>query len=163
MRICVFLEQVGLGKSFYTKLLILRCRLLGIDQYVVDPDREYTKIAQSVNGTVLKIGPSSNTFINVLDIRQESADDEQGYLATKISRLLGFFKLIFGNLNEEEKATLEEKIIEMYEKKGITFDDKSLYKNYDKKINIKPIFKESEDMPILEDLFELLNKIKKQK
>jgi len=157
------LEQAVLGKSFYTKLLILRCRLLGIEQYVIDPDREYTKLAKSVDGIILKIGPVSNTYINVLDIRQESIEDEQGYLATKIGKLIGFFKLIFGNLDEEEKAILEEKIIETYKAKGISFDDESLYKNNNEKINIKPIFKESQDMPILEDLYNVLGKDKKTK
>jgi len=159
---CIF-GTSGSGKSFYTKLLILRYRLLGIEQYVIDPDREYTKLANSVDGIILKIGPSSDTYINVLDIRQESIEDEQGYLATKISRLIGFFKLIFGNLDEEEKAILEEKIIETYKEKGITFNDASLYKNNDEKINIKPIFKESQDMPILEDLYNILGKDKKTK
>ena len=67
--------------------------------------------------------------------------------------LIGFFNLIFGNMDEEEKAILEEKIIKCYNKKGITFDDNTLYKNEKNKINIKPIFKESTDMPILEDLY----------
>lgn len=31
-------------------------------------------------------------------------------------------------MDEEEKAILEEKIIECYKLKGITFDDESLYK-----------------------------------
>lgn len=30
----------GAGKSFYTKLIILRYRLLGIEQYIIDPERE---------------------------------------------------------------------------------------------------------------------------
>ena len=36
---CVF-GTSGAGKSFYTKLLILRYRLLGINQYIIDPERE---------------------------------------------------------------------------------------------------------------------------
>ena len=163
MQICVFLEQVGLGKSFYTKLMILRYRFLGIEQYVIDPEREYEKLAKNLNGAILKIGPNSNTYINILDIRQESIEDEKGYLATKIARLIGFFNLIFGELNEEEKALLEEKLIECYEQKQITFEDKTLYKVDDNKINIKPIFKESKDMPLLEDLYNILGKDKRTK
>jgi len=163
MQICAFLEQVVLGKSFYTKLMILRYRFLGIEQYVIDPEREYEKLANNLNGTILKIGPNSNTYINILDIRQESIEDEKGYLATKIARLIGFFNLIFGEINEEEKALLEEKLINCYEQKQITFDDKSLYKSDDNKINIKPIFKESKDMPLLEDLYNILGEDKKTK
>ena len=159
---CVF-GTSGSGKSFFTKLQIIRYKLLGIEQYVIDPDREYSNLAKELQGTIIKIGASTQSYINVLDIRQESIEDEKGYLATKISRLIGFFNLIFGNLDEEEKAILEEKIIECYKQKGITFDDNTLYKNDKNKINIKQIFKESKDMPLLEDLYEILGQDKKTK
>ena len=122
---CIF-GTSGAGKSFYTKLLILRYRLMGIEQYVIDPEREYVNLAKELNGTEIKIGPSSNTFVNVFDIREESLEDgEKGYLATKIAKLIGFFNLIFGELDEEEKAILEDKIIELYNSKNINFDDES--------------------------------------
>ncbi len=155
---CIF-GTSGAGKSFYTKLLILRYRLMGYEQYVIDPEREYNNLCKNLDGTLLKIGPSSNTYINILDIREESIEDnEQGYLANKISKLIGFFNLIFGELDEEEKAILEDKIIELYKIKNITFDDKSLYKEDNEKVTIKPIFKNTYDMPILEDLYNLLKK-----
>ena len=161
--ICIF-GSSGAGKSFYVKLLIIRFRILGIEQYIIDPDREYSKLCKNLNGTLLKIGPGSNTYINIFDIRQESLEDnEHGYLATKIPKLIGFFNLIFGKINEEEKAILEEKIIELYKQKNITFDDKSLYKNETDKITIKPIFKNTRDMPKLEDFYNLLGKDEKTK
>ncbi|NLC88373.1 MAG: DUF87 domain-containing protein [Clostridiaceae bacterium] len=153
---CIF-GSSGAGKSYYIKLLTLRFRILGIEQYIIDPDREYSKICENLDGTLLKIGPSSKTYINIFDIRQESLEEgDGGYLATKISKLIGFFNLIFGTLNEEEKAILEEKIICVYKEKGITFDDKTLFKQEKNKISIKPIFKESKDMPILEDFYKIL-------
>ena len=157
---CVF-GTSGAGKSFFIKLLVMRYRLLGLEQYIIDPDREYTKICEALNGTILKIGPSSKTYINVFDIREESIEEGTGYLATKIGKLIGFFNLIFGNLDEEEKAILEEKIIKCYEQKGITFDDKTLYKKDSYKLNIKPVFKESKDMPKLQDLYNILGQDKK--
>ena len=160
---CIF-GTSGAGKSFYTKLLILRYRLLGIEQYIIDPEREYNNLCSNLNGTLLKIGPGSNTYINVFDIREESVEeDEQGYLANKIGKLIGFFNLIFGKIDEQEKAILEEKLIELYATKNITFDDKSLYKTKTDKINIKPVFKESTDMPILEDFYNILGKDEKTK
>ena len=103
----------------------------------------------------------SKTYINIFDIRKESIEDnEQGYLANKISKLIGFFNLIFGNMNEEEKAILEEKLIKLYKIKNITFDDSSLYKEEKNKIIIKPIFKDTYDMPILQDLFNILKEDK---
>ena len=131
---------------------------MGIEQYVIDPEREYTNLVKNVDGVILKIGPTANTYINILDIRKESIEDERGYLATKISRLIGFFNLIFGYMNEEEKAILEDKIIKCYKDKNITFDDDSLYKDKNKKI-----FKTTHDMPRLEDLYNILGEEKKTK
>ncbi len=107
-------------------------------------------------GVLIKLGASSETTINVLEIREESIEDEKGYLATKIGKLKGFFNLVFGSLDEEKAGILEEKLIETYKRKGITFDDNSLYKYSNEKINIKPIFKESKDMPILEDFYNVI-------
>ena len=156
--ICIF-GTSGAGKSFYTKLLILRYKLLGIKQYIIDPEREYNNLCKKLNGTQIKIGPSSDTYINIFDIRKESLEDgENGYLAIKIGKLIGFFNLIFGELNEEEKAILEEKLIETYKIKNINFDDNSLYKEIKVKNKIKKIFKTEKDMPILEDLYNILEK-----
>ena len=160
---CIF-GTSGAGKSFYTKLLILRNRLLGIEQYIVDPDREYTNLCNELGGTLLQIGPTSNTYINIFDIRKESVEEnEKGYLTTKIGELIGFFNLIFGEMDEEEKAILEEKIIECYKEKNITFEDESLYKEIVENNVSKIVFKTSEDMPILEDLYNILDKDTKTK
>ena len=160
---CIF-GTSGAGKSFFTKLQILRNWLMGVEQYVIDPEREYEKICKNLNGAIFKIGPSSETYINIFDIREESIEENKGYLSTKIQKLLGFFGLVFGELNEEEKAFIEEKIIETYKKKDITFDDKSLYKKFEKdKIQIKPIFKKPSEMPKLEDFYNVLKEDKKGK
>lgn len=97
-------------------------------------------------------------FINILDIREESIEEESGYLQTKIGKLKGFFKLVMGDINEEEWSILEEKLIETYKQKGITFDDNSLYYKDNEKFCIKPLFKNSMQMPILKDLYENLKK-----
>ena len=155
--ICIF-GTSGAGKSFYTKLLILRYKLLGIKQYIIDPDREYNNLCKNLKGVEIKIGATSTTYINILEIRKESIEEgETGYLATKIGKLIGFFNLVFGEMDEEEKAILEEKIIETYKTKGITFDDNSLYKENKNKI-IDKEFKNSKEMPKLEDLYNILEK-----
>ena len=152
---CIF-GTSGAGKSFFTKLMILRYAILNLEQYIIDPDREYTILGENLNGTVIKVGPSSKTYVNVLDIREESLEENQeGYLATKIGKLMGFFKLIFENIKEKEKSELEKNLIEIYKEKGITFEDKSLYKN--------GRFKNAKDMPKLSDLYNKLDKQMKLK
>lgn len=155
---CVF-GTSGAGKSYYVKLNILRYRFFGIEQYIIDPEREYTNLCKSLEGTLFKIGPNSDSYINIFDIRKESIENgEKGYLASKIIKLIGFFNLVFGELNEEEKAIIEEKIIKIYNKKGINFNDKSLYKNIKNKI-----FKNSKDMPLLQDFYFELGQDEKTK
>ena len=148
----------GAGKSFFTKLMILRYRICGMEQYVIDPEREYNEVCQNLDGLLIKIGPQSNTYLNVLDIRKNSIEEDgHGYLQTKLSKLKGFFKLVFGDIDEEEWSDFEEKLIETYNDKGINFDDKSLFKNIEtEKFSINKSFKESDDMPILGDLYEKL-------
>ena len=92
---CVF-GTSGAGKSFYIKLLIIRYRLLGIEQFVIDPEREYLNLCDRLNGTKIIIGPSSKTYINILDIRKESIEDnDNGYLATKIRKINRIFSFDF--------------------------------------------------------------------
>lgn len=150
---CVF-GTSGAGKSYFLKLNILRYRIHNIEQYIIDSEREYTNICNKLDGVLLKIGPTSDTYINILDVREESLEEERGFLASKISKLIGFFNLIFGELDEKEKAILEEKLIELYKNKGITFDDDSLYFVDE---NGKKTFKNNYMMPILEDFYNLLN------
>ena len=141
----------GSGKSFFTKLMVLRYALLGFNQFVIDPDREYTNLVNNLSGSIIKIGPKSNTFINVFDIRKESLEEgESGYLASKISKLIGFINLIIPTLTEEEKSYFESKIIEVYKDKEITFDDKSL-------LNSDNSFKNPKQMPKFSDLYKIIN------
>lgn len=147
---CIF-GSSGSGKSYFTKIQVLRNYILNINQYIIDLEREYEKISKSLNGSLIKIGPASKTYINIFDIREDSLEEnEEGYLATKLNKLIGFFKLIFQDITEEERTELENKIIKIYKNKNIDFNDKSLFKNNK--------FKTSTDMPILEDLYKELNK-----
>lgn len=152
---CIF-GSSGSGKSYFTKIQILRNYILNINQYIIDPEREYEKISKSLNGSLIKIGPASKTYINIFDIREDSLEEnEEGYLATKLNKLIGFFKLIFKNITEEERTELENKIIKIYKNKNIDFNDNSLFKNNK--------FKANTDMPILEDLYKELNEKMKKK
>lgn len=151
------------GKSYYSKLNILREYLTNTIQYVIDPEREYLNICEFLNGTLIKIGPTSKNHLNVLDIRE--FDSEKNFLASKLLRLKSFFYLIFENISDEDYSLIEEKLIEVYKEKGITFEDNSLFnkENEKDKIMLKAKFKSKEEMPILEDLYEKLVKDKNLK
>lgn len=147
----------GSGKSYFTKLMIIRNRYLNILQYVIDPEGEYTQICNKLSGQVINF--EDGKIINLMDIRENSVDSKRGYLQNKINKLNTFFSLCFPMLTQNEKNLLEEKILKCYEQKGITFDDESLYKIHNEnKFISKKRFKKTEDMPILEDLYKLIKK-----
>ena len=157
---CV-LGTSGAGKSFFVKLMILRNRYIGIRQFVIDPDGEYFKVCKALGGTYINIGNKSDTFINIMDIREnEFSEDKEngGYLAEKLKKLKPFFSLIFKDITKEEEVLLEGKIIECYLNKGITFNDLSLFEEDYEKITVKKKFKSPDKMPLLEDLYDVLVK-----
>lgn len=92
-----------------------------------------------------------------MDIRENSTDIGCGYLQTKINKLNAFFALVFPELSQRERNLLEEKIIESYKNKGINFEDESLYYlEQSNRFITEKRFKKSTDMPILEDVYNLL-------
>ncbi len=150
----------GSGKSYFTKLMAIRNRYLNISQFIIDPEREYIKICKKLNGAIINF--ENGKIINLMDIREFSNDDGSGFLQSKIGKLNGFFSLVLPDITQEEKNLLEEKIIECYANKNITFDDASLYYECDNaRLITAKRFKRSKDMPILMDLYDLIKKDKK--
>ena len=150
---CIF-GTSGSGKSFFVKLQILRQYLFGIKQFVIDPEREYDILCKNLDGQYIILGPDSDSYINVLEIRENSIEDKLGYLSSKLLKLKSFFYLIFDDMKIEEYSILEKYIIKTYKKKKISFDDQSLFKNTQtKNIHLSKTFKSSQDMPIIEDLY----------
>ena len=143
-------------------MLLNRNRFLNIQQFVIDPDREYQKIAEKLGGVVIKFG--AQQVVNILEIRETSLEEGESFLQNKLVKLKTFFSLIFSDLTAEEKALLEEKVIECYAEKGIYENNQSLYEE-DEKSKILKLrkFKGPDKMPILEDLWNLMKKDKKLK
>lgn len=72
------LGSSGSGKSFATKREILNV-LLDDDKtniLIIDPENEYGDFCRAFNGTVLKISPTSDTYINPMDMPQDYGLDE---------------------------------------------------------------------------------------
>lgn len=141
--------------------MINRNRFLNIDQFVIDPDREYLKLCEKLGGSVIKFG--AKQIINIFDIRETVLEEGESFLRNKISKLNIFFSLIFENISDEEKSLLEEKIIKCYAQKNITEDNESLYDIEEKSILSRKKFKSVEKMPTFLDLYNLLKLDKKLK
>ncbi|MFA5751330.1 MAG: DUF87 domain-containing protein [Candidatus Paceibacterota bacterium] len=117
----VVFAKSGSGKSYATKLEILRSLMFDIDVIVIDPEREYEYLAEAVGGRYFNISLSSDHHINPFDLpiprEDESAED---ILRSNIINLVGLFRLMLGGLTPEEDALVDRAIAETYALKDIT-------------------------------------------
>lgn len=60
--------QSGSGKSYTTKVEILRQLMQGTKVIVIDPEREYHNLSNSVDGTYIKLSAKSKEKINPFDV-----------------------------------------------------------------------------------------------
>ena len=139
----------GAGKSYFTKTMIIRSFIFDIEQLIIDPEREYENICKNLNGEYIKLGPKSTNYINIFDIREEDLEEEV-FFENIIEKVKSFLLLILGKEFEKDIYLIEELIIKTYKKKGINENKESMYKNNNSKI------KSEKDMPILDDLYEIV-------
>jgi len=111
----------GSGKSYATKLEILRTLMFDTEVIVIDPEREYEYMAEAVGGRYFKISLNSEHRINPFDLPPPGADESAaGVLRGNIINLVGLFRLMLGGLSVEEDAIIDRAITETYALKDIT-------------------------------------------
>ena len=119
----VTFAKSGSGKSYATKLEILRSLMFDIDVIVIDPEREYEYLSEAVGGRYFNISLSSDHHINPFDLpiprEDETAED---VLRSNTINLVGLFRLMLGGLTPEEDSIVDRAITETYAIKDITPD-----------------------------------------
>ncbi|HMO78764.1 MAG TPA: DUF87 domain-containing protein [Candidatus Paceibacterota bacterium] len=119
----VTFAKAGAGKSYTTKLEILRSLMFGTEVIVIDPEREYEYIAESTGGRFFNISLTSQHHINPFDLPEPKPDEQPSdILRSNIVNLVGLFRLMFGGLTPEEDAIIDRAITETYALKDITPD-----------------------------------------
>lgn len=117
----VTFAKSGSGKSYATKLEILRSLMFDIDVMVIDPEREYEFLSEAVGGRYFNISLSSDHHMNPFDLpiprEDETAED---VLRSNIINLVGLFRLMLGGLTPEEDSIVDRAISETYAIKDIT-------------------------------------------
>ena len=110
----------GAGKSYAMKLEILRSLMVGTDVIVIDPEKEFEKLAKAVGGRYLNVSLSSEHHINPFDVPPVGADEKRAdVLRSTIINVIGLFKILLGNLTQEEDSILDKAITETYALKNI--------------------------------------------
>ncbi len=119
----VVFAKAGSGKSYATKLEVIRSMMLGTDIIVVDPENEYISMAKAIGGSVFKISLDSENHINPFDIPAVPSDEKPGeVLKSHIVNMVGLLKLMLGKISSEEESILDRAVTETYASRDITAD-----------------------------------------
>lgn len=119
----IVFAQSGSGKSYATKVEVLRQLAQGTQVIIIDPEREYENLAKSVKGTYINLSATSEQKINPFDMSTTVHSKEQ--LAEHAQDLIEVIARMAGNpdkrdktpaLSAEERAVVDEVILELYKK-----------------------------------------------
>ena len=135
----VILGKSGAGKSYLIKLEALRQFMFGTEVIIIDPEGEYKNLTQAMGGEYLSFTQSSPIKINPFDLSglYEEGENELGF---KILSLHGLLRIVMGELNAAQDATLDRALVETYRQKGITPDPET----------------QTKEPPLMEDLYKTL-------
>ena len=135
----LILGTPGSGKSFSAKREISNAFLVTQDDIIIcDPEAEYAPLVERLHGQVIRISPTSRDYINPMDLNLDYSDDESP-LSLKSDFILSLCELIVGG--KEGLQPVQKTII-----------DRCVRLGYNDYLNDP----RPENMPILEDLYNLL-------
>ena len=137
----IILGTPGSGKSFSAKREISNVFFVTDDDIIIcDPESEYGALVERLDGQVIKISPTSEDFINPMDLNLNYSDDENP-LTLKSDFILSLCELIVAG--KDGLQPVEKTII-----------DRCVRRVYTEYL-ANPV---PENMPILEDLYNELRK-----
>lgn len=136
----VVFAKSGAGKSYAVKLEALRSLMFDTEVIIIDPEGEYTEMAQAVGGNYIEFSFNSPVKINPFDL-SAVYDPEENELGLKILSLHTLLKIMLGEVSPDEEAVLDRALVAAYKAKGITPDPKSQ--------QLEP--------PLMEDLYKALH------
>jgi len=108
----IVFAQSGSGKSYATKVEILRQLMQGTKVIVIDPEREYKRLAESVKGTYIKLSAKSKEKINPFDVSISFHDKSD--LSEHTQDLIEVISLMAEGMSSREKAAVDKAILKMY-------------------------------------------------
>jgi type IV secretory pathway VirB4 component len=120
----VIFAKSGSGKSYSTKLQILRSLMMGTNVVVLDPENEYKNLADAIGGSYFKISLTSESHVNPFDIPViPEGEDPADVFKSHVLNLAGLLKLMFGEITAEEESIIDRVLIETYASRDITAEN----------------------------------------
>jgi type IV secretory pathway VirB4 component len=106
--------------------------MLGVEYYVIDPEDEYRRICEAVDGQFIRLAGTSPHRINPFDLPRNTTGvrgEERDLLAERTLALQGLLGLMLADrgstLGQREKGVLDAALRETYEQAGITRDPRT--------------------------------------
>lgn len=130
----------GSGKSYMVKLEAVRSLMLGTDVIGIDPENEYKTLCDTIGGSYIDLNFNSESRINPFDIAQEFGAGAESGLNIKVLTLHSLLKVMLGEMDAAQEATLDKSLLMAYRLKGITQNPET----------------HSLEPPLLEDLYKVL-------
>lgn len=143
----VIVGKSGSGKSYATKSLLSNLAAEDCKIFILDPENEYTELAENLHGKFINVGNAQVGRLNPFHIITALDDDESdgstvsGSYATHLQFLEEFFKQILPDCERDAMEYLNSLIDRMYTNHGIT-GETDLSK-------LRP-----EDYPVFDDLYD---------
>ncbi len=153
----IIFAQSGSGKSYTAKVEILRQLMQGTKVIVIDPEREYKQLTNSVNGTYIKLSSKSKEKINPFDFSTSVIEGENN-LSEHIQDLTEIVSLIVGELSSEEKAVVDKAIVQTYKDFGHTLRAN----NTKAKKSTRGRKPKEKSYPLLKDFYKTLKDMKQK-
>lgn len=145
----VIVGKSGSGKSYATKSLLSNLAADDSKIFILDPENEYTELANNLSGKFINVGNAQQGRLNPFQIITALDDDESdgqsvsGSYATHLQFLEEFFVQILPDCDKDALEYLNSLVDRMYRDKGITAEtDLS---------RLRPT-----DYPIFDDLYDII-------
>ncbi len=143
----VIVGKSGSGKSYATKSLLANLAAEDCKIFILDPENEYTELADNLHGKFINVGNAQFGRLNPFQIITALDDDESdgstvsGSYATHLQFLEEFFRQILPDCDKDAMEYLNSLIDRMYTNRGITGESDLS--------RLHP-----EDYPIFDDLYD---------
>jgi ABC-type oligopeptide transport system ATPase subunit len=143
----VIVGKSGSGKSYAAKSLLTNLAADDCKIFILDPENEYTELAENLHGKFINVGNAQYGRLNPFQIITALDDDEvdgasvSGSYATHLQFLEEFFRQILPDCDKDAMEYLNSLIDRMYTNHGITAETDLRY--------LRP-----EDYPVFDDLYD---------
>ena len=147
----VIIGKSGSGKSYATKSLLTNLASEDAKIFILDPENEYSELANTLKGKVINVGNATHGRLNPFHIITALDDDEAGVdgggpggsFATHLQFLEEFFRQILPDIDKDALEYLNSLVERLYLNFGITPEtDLSGFK--------------ADDYPIFDDLYDVV-------